>query len=287
MSSSQNPRLTYVVYASSKITMTNPIDYIRNRTHGREPSIGLILGSGLNDFADNCIHDAVTIPYADIPDFPKSTAPGHKGNLILGTVGDTSVVCMQGRFHKYEGYSMKEVTSTIRVMADLGINTLIVTNASGGINPDFDAGDLMLITDHVNFMGDNPLIGPVEAGRVRFPDMTHAYDLELLAIAESAAAKVGIKIRKGVYVANPGPSFETPAEIRAYASLGIDAVGMSTVPEVIVARSRGIRVLGISLISNKAAGLSGQLLTQEEVFEAAIAAKDNIIGLLREVLKSC
>ncbi len=267
--------------------MLETIDYIREKTQGREPSIGLILGSGLNDFADNCISETITIPYSDIPGFPKSTAPGHKGNLILGMIGEKSVVCMQGRFHKYEGYSMKEVTATIRVMADLGIQMLIVTNASGGINPDFDAGDLMLITDHVNFMGDNPLRGSVEEGCIRFPDMTEAYDLELREKAEAAAAKVGIKLQKGVYLANPGPSFETPAEIRAYAAMGIDAVGMSTVPEVIYARSRGIRVLGISLISNKAAGLSGQLLTEEEVFEAAAAAKDNIIGLLQEVLKSC
>lgn len=267
--------------------MTESIDYIRKRAQGREASIGLILGSGLNDFASNCIQDTLTIPYADIPGFPKSTAPGHKGNLIMGTVGETSVVCMQGRFHKYEGYNMKEVTSTVRVMADLGIKTLIVTNASGGINPEFEAGDLMLITDHVNFMGDNPLIGSVDEGCVRFPDMTQAYDLELLEKAEAAAQKVGVKIQKGVYLANSGPSFETPAEIRAYSALGVDAVGMSTVPEVIYARSRGIRVLGISLISNKAAGLSGQLLTEEEVFEAAIAAKDHIIGLLMEVLTSC
>lgn len=246
----------------------------------------MILGSGLNEFADNRISESITIPYSDIPGYPQSTAPGHKGNLILGNIGEHTVVCMQGRFHKYEGYGMKEVTATIRVMADLGINTFIVTNASGGINPDFNAGDLMLITDHVNRMGDNPLIGKVEEGTVRFPDMTQAYDLDLIALAEAAAKKQNIPLHKGVYVANPGPSFETPAEIRAYASMGIDAVGMSTVPEVIYARSRGIRVLGISLVSNKAAGLSGQLLTEEEVFEAAAAAKDNIIGLLMEVLQN-
>ena len=264
--------------------MTQSIAYIREKTQGRKPTIGMILGSGLNEFADNRIRDSITIPYSDIPDFPQSTAPGHKGNLILGVLGSQTVVCMQGRFHKYEGYGMKEVTTTIRVMADLGIDTFIVTNASGGINPAFNAGDLMLITDHVNRMGDNPLIGEVEEGSVRFPDMTEAYDRDLIALAEAAAETKGISIHKGVYVANPGPSFETPAEIRAYASMGIDAVGMSTVPEVIYARSRGIRVLGISLISNKAAGLSGQLLTEEEVFEAANAAKDNIAGLLEEVL---
>lgn len=267
--------------------MNESINYIREKTQERKASIGLILGSGLNDFADNCFKDALTIPYEDIPGFPKPTAPGHKGNLIMGTVGETSVICMQGRFHKYEGYNIREVASTVRVLAELGINTLIVTNASGGINPEFEAGDLMLITDHVNFMSDNPLIGPIEGGGVRFPDMTQAYDLELIGKAKTAAEKVGIQIRNGVYLANPGPSFETPAEIRAYASMGIDAVGMSTVPEVIVARSRGIRVLGISLISNKAAGLSGQLLTEEEVYETAAAAKDNIVGLLEEVLRSC
>ncbi|MCB1121307.1 MAG: purine-nucleoside phosphorylase [Verrucomicrobiae bacterium] len=266
--------------------MSAAIDFIKEKSQGRAVSVGLILGSGLNDFAHHCIQDTLTIPYADIPGFPQSTAPGHKGNLIMGKVGDVPVVCMQGRFHKYEGYSMQEVTATVRLMADLGIKTLIVTNASGGINPDFNAGDLMLITDHVNRMGDNPLIGPVEEGCVRFPDMTHAYDRELIGIAEAAAARNGIALHKGVYVANPGPSFETPAEIRAYGRLGIDAVGMSTVPEVIYARSRGIRVLGISLISNKAAGLSGQLLTEEEVFEAATAAKDKIIGLLMEVLSN-
>ena len=266
--------------------MTESIDYIREQAQGRKPSIGMILGSGLNEFADNCIQDAITLPYSDIPGFPKSTAPGHKGNLILGTIGEHTVICMQGRFHKYEGYSMREVTTTIRVMADLGIDTFIVTNASGGINPAFNAGDLMLITDHVNRMGDNPLIGEVEPGSVRFPDMTQAYDLELIALAEATAEKQNIPIHKGVYVANPGPSFETPAEIRAFASMGIDAVGMSTVPEVIYARSRGIRVLGVSLVSNKAAGLSGQLLTEEEVFEAADAAKDNISALMEGILNS-
>ena len=266
--------------------MTETIDYIRERAEGRNPSIGMILGSGLNEFSDNCIQDAATIPYSDIPGFPQSTAPGHKGNLIMGSIEGKSVVCMQGRFHKYEGYGMKEVTATIRLMADLGIDTFIVTNASGGINPAFNAGDLMLITDHVNNMGDNPLIGPMEPGTVRFPDMSIAYDLELRDKTEVAAVNAGVKLHKGVYLANPGPSFETPAEIRAYASMGIDTVGMSTVPEVIYARSRGIRVLGISLISNKAAGLSGQLLTEEEVFEAANAAKDKISGLMEEILKS-
>ena len=266
--------------------MTESIDYIRARAEGRNPSIGMILGSGLNEFADSCIQDSLTIPYSDIPGFPKSTAPGHKGNLILGSIAEHSVVCMQGRFHKYEGYSMKEVTATIRLMADLGIETFIVTNASGGINPAFNAGDLMLITDHVNRMGDNPLIGEVEEGTVRFPDMTEAYDSDLRTVALEAATTVGVKLHQGVYAANPGPSFETPAEIRAYASMGIDAIGMSTVPEVIYARSRGIRVLGISLVSNKAAGLSGQLLTEEEVFEAADAAKDNISGLMEEILRT-
>ena len=218
--------------------MTESIGYIRGKISGKRPSIGLILGSGLNDFADQTIREPLVIPYSEIPGFPKSTAPGHKGNLIIGSVGESMVICMQGRFHKYEGYGMQEITATIRVMAELGIETLIVTNASGAINLEFKAGDLMIITDHVNCMGDNPMIGPTEAGSVRFPDMTQAYDTDLIKIAEAAVEKAGVPLRKGVYVANPGPSFETPAEIRAYASMGIDAVGMSTVPEVIYARSQ-------------------------------------------------
>lgn len=266
--------------------MTDSIAFIREKVQGATPSIGLILGSGFNEFPDSNFEETLTVPYRDIPGFPQSTVPSHKGNLVLGRMGDNPVICMQGRLHKYEGYSMKEVISTVRVMAELGIKILIVTNASGAINTNFDAGDLMLITDHVNFMGDNPLIGPVEEGCLRYPDMTQAYDQELISKAEVAAESKGIKIRKGVYVANPGPSFETPAEIRAYASMGIDAVGMSTVPEVILARSYGIRVLGISLISNKAARLGGQLLTAEEVNETAAAAQGKITGLLTELLKS-
>lgn len=228
--------------------------YISNHLSG-EPAIGLILGSGLGVLAEEIQHP-VHLLYKDIPHFPESTVSGHKGQLVAGQLEGKQVIAMQGRFHYYEGYSMREVTFPVRVMKELGIDSLIVTNAAGGINQDFQPGDLMLITDHINNMGDNPLIGKNdEALGVRFPDMSLAYNREWNQYAEAAAEELGFKIQKGVYVGNSGPVYETPAEVRMLRTMGGDAVGMSTVPEVITAAHAGIRVLGISCISNMAAGI--------------------------------
>ena len=220
-------------------------------TSGIAPEAGIVLGSGLSRLAD-FIEEAVVIPYNKIPHFKTSTATGHKSNLILGRLGGKPVVAMQGRFHYYEGYTMQEVTFPIRVMRYLGVKTLFVSNAAGGINPNYRVGDMMVIADHVNFM-PNPLIGPnIEELGTRFPDMTRAYDRELIALVEDIAKEKGIMLRKGVYVGLTGPSFETPAEYAFFGNRGGDVVGMSTVPEVIVARHCGMRVFGMSVISNEA-----------------------------------
>lgn len=224
--------------------------HISSRLAGRVPQVGIVLGSGLGKLADT-IEDATVIPYRDVPGFPVSTAIGHKGNFIVGTLGGKTVLAMQGRFHFYEGYGMDLVTLPIRVMSRLGIRYLFVSNAAGGANPDFNVGDLMVIKDHINLM-PNPLIGPnLDDFGPRFPDMTAPYDLGLIAKAEEIAASMGISLRKGVYLASTGPSYETPAEVRYFRSIGADAVGMSTVPEVIVARHCGIPVFGMSVITNK------------------------------------
>ncbi|MDR3268396.1 MAG: purine nucleoside phosphorylase I, inosine and guanosine-specific [Tannerella sp.] len=223
--------------------------YLSSRIQGK-PETAIILGSGLGALADR-IAGAVTIPYHDIPHFARSTAAGHKGNLISGTLGGKQVLAMQGRFHYYEGYNMQQVTYPVRVMKCLGVKNLLVSNAAGGINPTFKMGDLMLIRDHINMM-PNPLVGANdETFGVRFPDMTRAYDREFIRIVETLAASHGIPLKKGVYVGLTGPSFETPAEYTFYGRVGGDAIGMSTVPEVIVARHAGIRVFGMSVITNE------------------------------------
>ena len=224
-------------------------DYLAGRIQGN-PRTAIILGSGLDGLADR-ITDAVVIPYAEIPNFVRSTATGHKGNLISGRLGGQWVIAMQGRFHYYEGYTMRQVTFPVRVMKLLGIQNLLVSNAAGGINETFKVGDLMIIRDHINMM-PNPLIGPnEEAFGTRFPDMTRAYDREFIRYAEEIAAERSIPLRKGVYVGLTGPSFETPAEYAFYGKVGGDAIGMSTVPEVIVARHAGMRVFGMSVITNE------------------------------------
>ncbi|MDR0365085.1 MAG: purine-nucleoside phosphorylase [Bacteroidales bacterium] len=211
----------------------------------------IILGSGLGDLADD-IRDAVRIPYKDIPYFPVSTAIGHKGNLVCGMLGNKKVLAMQGRFHYYEGYMMQEVTFPIRVFSFYGIKHLIVSNAAGGMNPDYHVGDLMIIKDHINLM-PNPLIGQnMEELGPRFPDMTRAYDPEMIKMAEEVARELEIKIHKGVYVGSTGPTFETPAEYKYFSAIGGDVCGMSTVPEVITARHAGIRIFGMSVVSNEA-----------------------------------
>lgn len=259
--------------------------YIKNKLNST-PTIGLILGSGLGVLADE-ITEATTIPYEEIPHFPVSTVSGHAGQLVIGRLREKQVIAMQGRFHFYEGYSMEEVTFPVRVMRKLGVSHLIVTNAAGGINENYHAGDLMFITDHINNMGTNPLIGKNDESQgVRFPDMSNAYDPSLISMAEKCANDNGITYRKGVYVGNTGPSYETPAEIKMLRLLGGDAVGMSTVPEVIVANHVGMKVLGISCISNMAAGILDQPLSHEEVIETTDKVRSNFLALVKEIVST-
>ncbi|MBY0122520.1 purine-nucleoside phosphorylase [Bacillus sp. S/N-304-OC-R1] len=250
----------------------------------QQPVIGLILGSGLGVLGDE-VEEAVKIPYNEIPNFPVSTVEGHAGNLVFGLLNGVPVAVMQGRFHYYEGYSFEKVTFPIRVMKELGIRQLIVTNAAGGVNEHFSPGDLMLISDHINNMGSNPLIGPNDARLgVRFPDMSEAYSAELRIVAKKIAAKLNIPIQEGVYVGNTGPTYETPAEVRMLRTIGGDAVGMSTVPEVIVARHAGMKVLGISCISNMAAGILDQPLNHEEVIETTEKVKAHFLSYVKEIV---
>lgn len=249
-----------------------------------KPSIGLILGSGLGVLGEEIV-DQTIIPYKDIPHFPESTVAGHKGQMVVGMLEGKQVIAMQGRFHYYEGYSMKQVTFPVRVMKQLGIESIIVTNAAGGINKGFHPGDLMVITDHINNMGNNPLIGEndEELG-VRFPDMSQVYDKEYIQLATYCANELGLEIRQGVYVGNTGPTYETPAEIRMLRTLGGDAVGMSTVPEVTVAGHAGIRVLGISCISNMAAGILDQPLTHTEVIETTEKVREDFLQFVKKII---
>lgn len=248
------------------------------------PEIGLILGSGLGVMAD-AMENAVSIPYEQIPNFPVSTVEGHASELVYGTINGRHAVVMKGRFHLYEGYDVKEVTLPIRVMKELGVHTIVVTNASGGINTSYEPGNLMLISDHINFMSRNPLIGPNEPELgSRFPDMSEAYSKALRQVAREVADEQGISLQEGVYVGLLGPNYETPAEIRMFRALGADAVGMSTVPEVIVARHAGLRVLGISCISNMAAGILDQPLSHAEVMETAKRVKDQFIRLVKGII---
>jgi purine-nucleoside phosphorylase len=253
-----------------------------------QPSVAIILGSGLGGLAD-AVEGAASIPYNEIPSWPVSTVFGHQGRLVAGRLEGRQVVVMQGRVHYYEGYSMAQVTLPVRVFQRLGVETLIVTNAAGAINPDFIPGDLMLITDHLNLIGMaglNPLRGPnLDDLGPRFPDMNQAYDRQLLVLARQAAQEAGLTLREGVYVCLAGPSFETPADLRFLRSIGADAVGMSTVPEVTVARHGGTRVLGVSGISNKA-NLDGNTITShEEVLAAGQMIVPKLITVVRGVLR--
>ncbi|MFC0271512.1 purine-nucleoside phosphorylase [Metabacillus herbersteinensis] len=266
-------------------TMEQAAKYLQTK-YKQTPKIGLILGSGLGVLADE-IENPVKIPYNEIPNFPVSTVEGHAGQLVFGTLMGTEVVAMQGRFHFYEGYGLDKVTFPVRVMKEIGVETLIVTNAAGGINESFEPGDLMILSDHINNMGQNPLIGPNDPKLgVRFPDMTQAYDRELREIAKNVAAELSIPVREGVYVANTGPTYETPAEIRALRTLGGDAVGMSTVPEVIVARHANLKVLGLSCISNMAAGILDQPLSHDEVIETTEKVKANFLNLVKNIVEN-
>ena len=251
-----------------------------------KPRIALILGSGLGGLALDV--EGEKIPYKDIPNFPVSTIEGHAGELCVGKLAGQDVACMSGRFHFYEGYSLQQVTFPVRVLREMGCEYMIVTNAAGGINTDFNVGDLMLIDDHINALGANPLFGSHVAEQgPRFSDMTLAYDAELKDKARKVASTMGLELREGVYVASTGPSYETPAEIRMYRNWGGDAAGMSTVPEVIVARNIGMRIVGVSCITNMAAGVLPQPLSHEEVIETTERVKESfknfILGILKEL----
>lgn len=250
----------------------------------KSPRIGLILGSGLGVLADE-IENPVKIPYEEIPNFPVSTVEGHAGQLVIGNLSGKEVVVMQGRFHYYEGYPFNQVTFPVKVIKELGVQTVVVTNAAGGVNQSFEPGDLMIISDHINNMGSNPLIGPNDSKfGARFPDMSEAYSKELRTLARDVASKLNIRIQEGVYVGNTGPSYETPAEVRMIRTIGGDAVGMSTVPEVIVARHAGLKVLGISCISNMAAGILDQPLTHDEVIETTEKVRADFLKFVKEIV---
>ena len=236
------------------------------RAPGSTPRIGLVLGSGLGDLADR-FESAVRIPYGELPGFPEPAVEGHSGILVLGTLAGVPAVAMRGRAHLYEGYPVREATLPIRVLAALGIRALFLSNAAGAINPEFTPGELMAIRDHLNLMGRNPLVGKIVPGDPRFPDLTTAWDPELRQVLHEASQSTGVTLREGVYAAVLGPSFETPAEIRMLELLGADAVGMSTVPELITARALGVRCFGISCLTNYAAGIGSRPLDHEEVIE--------------------
>jgi len=257
--------------------------YLESKIHIK-PEIGIVLGTGLGGLVNEIdIHQR--IPYESIPNFPTSTVDGHSGQMIFGTMSGRNIVAMQGRFHYYEGYSMQEITFPIRVMKFLGINLLILSNASGGVNPDFEVGDIMVIDDHINLLKDNPLIGKNddEIG-TRFPDMGHAYDQDLIEKALSIAKSNNIKLRRGVYAAVSGPTYETPAEYRYIRTIGADAVGMSTVPEVIVARHMGLKCFAVSVISDL--GVPGKIveISHKHVIDAASAVEPIMTRIIKEII---
>jgi purine-nucleoside phosphorylase len=264
--------------------------FVRARLGKSAPRIAVVLGSGLGAVAD-AIEQSVIIPYGDIPHFPKSTVEGHSGRLVAGLLGEVEVVVMQGRVHFYEGYTPQQVTFPARVLGVLGVRAIVLTNAAGGIAEGYRIGQLVALADHINLMGFNPLVGPNEprygflpGAGLRFFDMTEAYSKRLLALAQEAATEEGFALSHGVYLAVSGPSFETPAEIRAFRSLGATLVGMSTVPETIVARHMGMEVLALSCVTNLAAGLSASPLSHEEVFEAGRQVEQKLAGLLKRLI---
>lgn len=258
-------------------------EYIRSRTK-HQPKIALVLGSGLGSFADQ-LADAVRIPYADIPHFPRSTAEGHAGQLVIGTAAGVAVAAMQGRVHLYEGHSIEDVVFPMRTFGRMGIGAVILTNAAGGVNTGYKQGCLVVLSDHINLQGVNPLVGPNDDRfGLRFIDMSQAYDRKFRKMAVEAGRKQGLDVYEGVYAAMAGPSYETPAEIRYLRTIGADVVGMSTVPEVIVARHMGIRVLAISCVTNMAAGILDQPLSHAEVLETGARVKNQFIALLESVI---
>ena len=263
-----------------RTNLSETVAAIRERVVMRPP-IGIVLGSGLGGFGDT-LDQLVKIPYADLPHLPASRVPGHSGNLSFGEVEGVPVVCMQGRIHYYEGHSIAAVVHGVRTMARLGVERVLLTNAAGGVEPTWAAGDLMVVTDHLNLMGTSPLIGPNDDTLgPRFPDMTHAYDPTLRERLHEAGALHKIPLREGVYAALTGPSYETPAEIRMARALGAQAVGMSTVPEVLALRHMGVKVAALSCITNLAAGITKQALSHAEVEEVAKARRSDLIALIR------
>jgi purine-nucleoside phosphorylase len=265
-------------------------EFLQARLGGLAPQIGIVLGSGLGAAA-NAVSDPVIVPYADIPNFPQSTVVGHSGRLVAGMLAGVPVAVMQGRVHFYEGYTPEQVTFPVRVLGRLGVQAAILTNAAGGIQQGYHIGQLVALTDHINFMGWNPMTGPNEprfacipGAGLRFFDMTAAYSRRFREIAKQAALEEGIDLGEGIYLATPGPSFETPAEIRAFRTLGATLVGMSTVPETIVARHMGIEVLGMSCVTNLAAGLGDTPLSHEEVFEAGRKVEHQLSALFRRMV---
>lgn len=259
------------------------MEYLKRKIE-KSPTVGMVLGSGLGALAEE-IQNPICIPYGEIPHFVSSTAPGHKGQFVVGELSGKQVICMQGRVHYYEGYTMAESTFPIRCMKLLGVETLMLSNAAGGVNAGFSQGDFMLITDHINFMGVNPLLGPnAEDFGPRFCDMSSTYDKDLQEIAQKVAKEKSIDLHQGVYLACTGPSYETPAEIRMFQQWGADAVGMSTVPEAIVANHCGMKIVAISCISNMAAGLQATALSETEVIETAKEKEPEFKALLKGIL---
>jgi purine-nucleoside phosphorylase len=261
-------------------------EHLRGRLGGLAPRVCIVLGSGLGAAAE-AVTDAVVVPYGEIPHFPQSTVEGHSGRIVAGLLGEAPAVILQGRVHFYEGYSPQQVTFPMRVLGALGVRAVVLTNAAGGIKEGYRVGQLVALSDHINLMGWNPLTGPNEprfgvrpGAGLRFFDMTEAYSKALRALAHQAASEEGLALEEGVYLATPGPSFETPAEIRAFRALGATLVGMSTVPETIVARHMGIEVLGISCVTNLAAGLGSTPLSHQEVFETGRQVEATLAGLL-------
>jgi purine-nucleoside phosphorylase len=273
--------MTHIV--STPDVIAHAADTVQAALGGRAPTVAIVLGSGLGRLAER-VTDAVRVSYADLPGFHVPTVDGHKGELVCGTLGGTTVLMQSGRFHMYEGHSASDAVLPIRVFATLGIRTLIVTNAAGGIRRTFQAGTLMVISDHLNLTGQNPLMGATLPGETRFPDMTVAYDAELRLRAKAVAASQGITLEEGVYAGLLGPTYETPAEVRMLERLGADAVGMSTVAEVIAARARGMRCLGISLVTNPAAGTFAGVLDHADVMAVAAEAGEKLAGVVEGVV---
>jgi purine-nucleoside phosphorylase len=265
------------------------VEFLRSRLGGLTPRVGLVLGSGLGAVAE-AVATPVFIPYAEIPHFPQSTVEGHSGRIVAGLLGGVPVIVMQGRVHSYEGYTPQQVTFPMRVLGMLGVRAVVLTNAAGGIQQGYHVGQLVALSDHINHMGWNPLTGPNEprfavrkGAGLRFFDMTEAYSKALRTLAKEAATEEGFALQEGVYLATPGPCFETPAEVRAFRALGATLVGMSTVPETIVARHMGIEVLGISCVTNLAAGLGATQLSHEEVSETGRQVEQRLAGLLKRL----